>query len=63
MDEKIPEPRNIFEAINQNVNVVNKNVLTALEEITSIKQEVIALSLMFKAPEKPNASGEEGAKI
>lgn len=60
-DKELQKPRNIFEAINQNVNIVNKNVITALEKITKIEQEVIALALMFKAPEQPNASGGEDA--
>lgn len=63
-------PLNIFEVINNNVNVTNQNVLTALGQLSELKQqlqatqqEVIALSLMFKAPEQPKvASGGEDAK-
>ena len=58
------QPRNIFEAINENVLITNQNVLTVINQVTSLQQEVIALRLMFDvpAPEKPKvASGEEGA--
>ena len=64
------KPRNIFEAINDNVIVVNKNVLAVLNKMEEIEkkqqenqQELIALKMMFQAPapEQPNARGEEGA--
>lgn len=61
-ENKLKQPRNIFEAINQNVLITNENLLMALERITKIEQEVIALSLMFKAPEQPNAHGDDGAE-
>jgi hypothetical protein len=54
--------RNIFEVINENINTMNENVLDLIKRVATVEQEVIALSLMFKAPEQPNASGEEGAK-
>lgn len=66
----LPQPRNIFEAINQNVYLMNLNVITLLEKSEKIEkmleenqQELIALKLMFQAPapEQPNvASGKEG---
>lgn len=59
------QPRNIFEAINENVLITNQNVLTLINQVTTLQQEVIALRMMFNvpAPEQPNvASGEEGAK-
>lgn len=52
--------RNIFEVINENINTVNENVIDLMKKVTAMEQEVIALSLMFKAPEQPNARGEEG---
>lgn len=63
-------PTNIFEVINENVLITNQNVLAVLTKLDEMQQkfdatqqEVVALSLMFKAPEQPNvASGEEGAK-
>ena len=68
--EQLPQPRNIFEATNQNVYLMNLNVLALMEQSTRIErkleenqQELIALKLMFQVPEpeKPNAaSGEEG---
>ena len=62
VQQNLPQrPMNIFEVINENVNVTNQNVLTLIEKVTNIQQEIIALSLMFKAPEQPNAPGEEGA--
>ena len=53
--------KTIFEVINENINVVNENVLAAINKITTLEQEVIALRMMLKAPEKPNAHGEDGA--
>lgn len=63
-------PQNIFDVINENVNITNQNVITLINQVAELQkrfeatqQEVIALSLMFKAPEQPNvATGEEGAK-
>lgn len=52
--------KNIFEAINENINTVNENVLDLMKKVTSMEQEVIALALMFKVPEQPTTSGEEG---
>ena len=70
MPEQLPQPRNIFEATNQNVYLMNQNVLAILEQNERIEkkleenhQELIALKLMFQVPdpEKPNAaSGKEG---
>lgn len=61
--------KNIFEVIlasinntNENINTMNENVLEAIKKVTTLEQEVIALSLMFKAPEQPNAHGEDGAE-
>ena len=45
-----------------NINTMNENILTLMEQVAKTQQEVIALSLMFKAPEQPNARGEEDAK-
>ena len=53
--------KSIFDVINENVNTVNENVLDAIKKVTSLEQEVIALRMMLKAPEQPNARGEEGA--
>lgn len=60
---------NIFEVIlasiknnNENINTMNENIIDLMKKVTTLEQEVIALSLMFKAPEQPNAHGEEGAK-
>lgn len=63
-------PMSIFDVINENVNITNQNVLTVInhvmaleQQLAATQQEVIALTLMLKAPEQPNvASGEEGAK-
>jgi hypothetical protein len=63
MPENLPKPRNIFEAINQNIYILGENLKTLSEQVAHTEQEVIALSLMFKAPEQPNAHGEEGASI
>ena len=60
---------NIFEVIlasikntNENINTMNENVIDMMKKVTTLEQEVIALSLMFKAPEQPNAHGEDGAE-
>lgn len=55
--------KSIFEVINENINTVNENVLDMMKKVATMEQEVIALSLMFKAPEQPNAHGEEGAIV
>jgi hypothetical protein len=68
-EKELPQPRNILEAINQNIYLMNENVLTLLRKNEDIEkkleenqQELIALRLMFNVPEKPNAaSGDEGA--
>ena len=52
--------KNIFEVINENINTMNENVIDLMKKVTSIEQEVIALSLMFKAPEQPTIPGEDG---
>ena len=59
-EKKLPQPRNIFEAINQNVFILSENLKVIAEQVAHTEQEVIALSLMFKAPETPTASGMEG---
>ena len=55
--------KSIFDAIQENINITNENVLEAIKKITTLEQEVIALRLMFSAPEQPNARGEEGAEV
>ena len=55
--------KTIFDAIQENLNIVNENILDMMKKVTSMEQEVIALSLMFKAPEQPNARGEEGVEV
>jgi hypothetical protein len=55
--------KTIFDAIQQNINIVNENVLDMMKKVANMEQEVIALSLMFKAPEQPNARGEEGVEV
>lgn len=54
--------KTIFDAINENINTVNENVIDMMKRVAAMEQEVIALSLMFKAPEKPNARGEDGVE-
>ena len=54
--------KSIFDAIQENINIVNENVLDMMKKVANMEQEVIALSLMFKAPEQPNARGEEGVE-
>lgn len=55
--------KSIFDAIQENINITNENVLEAIKKITTLEQEVIALRLMFSAPEQPNARGEEGVEV
>jgi hypothetical protein len=54
--------KSIFDAIQENINTVNENVLDVIKKVTTLEQEVIALRLMFSAPEQPNARGDEGAE-
>lgn len=53
--------KNIFDVINENINTMNENVLDMIKKVSDMEQEVIALSLMFKAPEQPTIPGEESA--
>jgi HD superfamily phosphohydrolase YqeK len=55
--------KSIFDAIQENINITNENVLESIKKITTLEQEVIALRLMFSAPEQPNAHGEEGVNV
>jgi HD superfamily phosphohydrolase YqeK len=55
--------KSIFDAIQENINITNENVLEAIKKITTLEQEVIALRLMLVAPEQPNAHGEEGVSV
>ena len=55
--------KSILDVINENINTVNENVLDMMKKITDMEQEIIALSLMLKAPEQPNTRGEEGASV
>lgn len=55
--------KSIFDAIQENINTVNENVIDVAKRVASMEQEVIALSLMFKAPEQPNARGEDGVEV
>ena len=54
--------KTIFDAINENINITNENVLDLIKKVTSLEQEVIALKLMLSVPEKPNVHGEEGTE-
>lgn len=60
---ELKRPQNIFDVINENINIVNENVLDMIKKVESMEKEVNALSLMFKAPEQPNAHGEEGVEV
>ena len=55
--------KNIFDLINENINIVNENIIDMMNKVSSMEKEVIALSQMFKAPEQPNAHGEEGVDV
>ena len=64
MDEKLPQPRNIFEAINQNIYVLGENVKLLMDENAAMRREIAELRAMFNAPtpELPNAvPGSESA--
>jgi len=59
--KELPQPRNLLEAINQNIYLMNENIHTLMKQIASNQQELAALRAMFNVPEKPNvASGDEG---
>ena len=61
-NKDLPQPRNIFEAINQNIYLMNENIHTLMEQVAANQQELVALRAMFNAPEEPNAaSGKDGA--
>lgn len=53
--------KNIFEVINENINTMNENVIDLMKKVSAMEQEIIAMSLMFKAPEQPTIPGEDGA--
>lgn len=55
--------KSVFEAINENINTTNENVLDLIRKVTSLEQEVIALKMMLSVPEKPNAHGVEGTQV
>lgn len=62
VQQNLPQrPMNIFEVINENVNVTNQNVITLIERVDNLQKELVSIMQMFKAPEQPNAPGEEGA--
>ena len=63
MPEQLPQPRNIFEAMNQNIYNLGRNQQMAMDMIAAMRNEVTELRAMFQAPapEQPNARGEEGA--
>ena len=54
--------KNIFDVINENINIVNENILDIIDRVSSMEREITTFSQMFKAPDKPNARGEEGVK-
>ena len=54
--------QNIFDVINVNIYAVSEDLHTLMSQVTNMQQEIVALSLMFKAPEQPNAHGDEGAE-
>lgn len=63
MPEQLPQPRNIFEAMNQNIYNLGRNQQMEMDMIAAMRNEVAELRAMFQAPapEQPNACGEEGA--
>lgn len=62
VQQNLPQrPMNIFEVINENVNVTNQNVITLIERVDNLQKELVSIMQMFKAPEQPNAPGDEGA--
>lgn len=63
MPEQLPPPRNIFEAMNQNIYNLGRNQQMEMDMIVAMRNEVVELRAMFQAPapEQPNDRGEEGA--
>ena len=62
VQQNLPQrPMNIFDVINENVNVTNQNVITLIERVDNLQKELVSIMQMFKAPEQPNAPGDEGA--
>ena len=65
MPEQLPQPRNIFEAINQNVYTIGRNQKTEMDMIVEMRKEIAELRAIFStppAPELPNAApGNESA--
>lgn len=70
-ENKLPQPRNFLELINQNVLIANQNISTVInmlaeisKETADMRKEIAELRAMFNnppAPEQPNAvSGSEG---
>lgn len=64
MPEQLPQPRNIFEAMNQNIYNLGRNQQVAMDMIAAMSKEIKELRAMFNAPasELPNAvPGSESA--
>lgn len=64
MPEQLPPPRNIFEAMNQNIYNLGRNQQMAMDMIAAMRKEVAELRAMFNPPaqELPNAApGDESA--
>lgn len=53
-------PKNVFDIINENIVTVSEDLHAMMRRFDAMEQEVIALSMMFRTPEQPNARGEEG---
>jgi len=52
--------KSIFDAIQENIAIVNENVLAMAKMMEDVHKDMHELYDMFHAPEEPNARGEEG---
>ena len=58
----IGRPQNIFDVINQNIVTLSEDLHTLMAQQNELLNKVQQLENIFKAPEQPNARGEEGAE-
>lgn len=56
----IGRPQNIFDVINQNIVTLSEDVHALMAQQNELSHRVQQLENIFKAPEQPNARGEEG---
>ena len=54
--------KTIFDAIQQNINIVNENVLAMAKMMEDVHKDMHELYAMFHAPEEPTVHGDKSAE-